>query len=224
MMNVNKFPFTGTAIGRLILLTLLSFGSTGYLHGQNIDFIRGADLSFLSRIEDGGGIYFDNGVDYDALLMFKNHGFNTVRLRLWHSPDEGYSGLEDVLTMSSRIKALDLKLLLDFHYSDTWADPAHQTTPAAWQGLAVSELADSVYHYTSAVLTALSLQETPPDYIQLGNEISCGMLWDTGRICEPFDNDSQRQNLLLLLTAASSAVHESLPPDHNVQTIIHYAD
>jgi len=111
------------------------------------DFIRGVDLSMLQQIEANNGIYRENGIEKDALQIFKDHNINFVRLRLWHAPSGGYDNLEKTLLMASRIKSFGFKFLLNFHYSDTWADPAQQTKPTAWQNLSFQELKDSVYQY-----------------------------------------------------------------------------
>jgi arabinogalactan endo-1,4-beta-galactosidase len=92
-----------------------------------------ADLSALPAIENGGGQYFANGEASDAIELFKSNSFNTVRLRLWHTPANANSSLEQVKTMARRVKKAGMKLLLNFHYSDWWADPAHQEKPDAWR-------------------------------------------------------------------------------------------
>jgi arabinogalactan endo-1,4-beta-galactosidase len=145
-------------------------------------FIRGVDISFTPQIEDLGGKYFDNGVQKDALDIFKENGVNYVRLRIWHTPSDGYCGLEKTLAYAARIKAKGFKFLLDFHYSDWWADPGKQNKPAAWTNLSFSVLKDSVYGYTKNVVEALKNQNVLPDMIQIGNEITAGMLWPDGRV------------------------------------------
>jgi arabinogalactan endo-1,4-beta-galactosidase len=112
---------------------------------KSSEFIKGVDLSMLLQIEANNGIYRENGNAEDAIQIFKNHNINFVRLRIWHTPSGGYDNLEKTLLMARRIKALGLNFLLDIHYSDTWADPGHQTKPAAWQNLSFQELKDSVY-------------------------------------------------------------------------------
>jgi arabinogalactan endo-1,4-beta-galactosidase len=121
----------------------------------NSELIKGVDVSTLFEIEDNGGIFKENGNPKDALEIFKDHGINYIRLRVWHTPKNGYCNLAKTLLMASRIKNLGLKLLLDIHYSDTWADPAHQKKPVVWQNLSFQELKDSVYLYTYNVISAL---------------------------------------------------------------------
>jgi arabinogalactan endo-1,4-beta-galactosidase len=185
-------------------------------------FIKGADISYLPQIEDNGGVYKMNGFAEDALQIFKDHGFNYIRLRLWHTPQENYNNLEKILYMATRIKNKGLKFLLDFHYSDTWADPGHQTKPAAWQALTFPELKDSVYTYTKNVLNALYNQGTLPDMVQLGNEINSGLLWNDGRVGGSYD--SQWPNLADLLKEGVLGVRESCPDGDSVKIMIHIAN
>lgn len=145
-------------------------------------FIRGVDISFTPQIEDLGGKYKLNGVEKDVLDIFKENGANYVRLRLWHTPKDGYCGLAKTIAYAQRVKAKGLKFLLDIHYSDTWADPGHQTKPIAWAGISYGALKDSVYSYTKYVIEALKNQNAPPDMVQIGNEITSGMLWPDGRV------------------------------------------
>lgn len=155
---------------------------------QWTDFAMGADLSYANAVQDGGGVYNDSDVVKDPFLIFKTHGANTVRVRLWHNPqwqaslNNGaiYSNLADAEKTIGRAKAAGLAVCLDFHYSDRWADPAAQQTPAAWQGLTVAVLKDSVYGYTLAVLNYLKGKNLTPELVQIGNETNTGMLFPTG--------------------------------------------
>ncbi|MCD6205411.1 MAG: glycosyl hydrolase 53 family protein, partial [Candidatus Marinimicrobia bacterium] len=113
------------------------------INSDSSAFIKGADVSFIPQIEDFGGVYKENDIPQDPLKIFKDHGFNYIRLKLWHTPTENYNNLEKILYMAKRIKDRDLKFLLNFHYSDTWADPGKQYKPAAWEGLAFNVLKDS---------------------------------------------------------------------------------
>jgi arabinogalactan endo-1,4-beta-galactosidase len=151
-------------------------------YSQNENFIRGVDLSFTPQIEDLGGQFKVNGVSKDVLDIFKENGANYVRLRLWHTPQDGYCGLQKTLAFAKRIKEKGLKFLLDIHYSDSWADPSKQTKPAAWTNLPYPVLKDSVYNYTKNVITLLKNQNTLPDMVQIGNEIIQGMLWQDGKV------------------------------------------
>jgi len=167
----------------------------------------GADISFLPQLEDRGMKFSDKGVEKDALLILKDHGFNYVRLRIFNDPagDSGYSrgrgfcDLEHTKEMAQRIKAAGMKLLLDFHYSDTWADPGKQYKPAAWRSLSFPALKEALYAYTKKVLTELKAQGTLPDMVQVGNEINHGILWPEGSIHYP-------DSLAQLLSAGIAAV------------------
>jgi len=150
--------------------------------------ILGADISFLPQLEDRGIKFSDKGIQKDAIEILKDHGFNYIRLRIFNNPaaDSGYSpkkgfcDLEHTKQMAKRIKATGMKFLLDFHYSDYWADPGKQFKPSAWKGLSFSLLKDSIYRFTKMVIAELKEQGTEPDMVQIGNEINHGMLWPDG--------------------------------------------
>ncbi|TDH19968.1 DUF4982 domain-containing protein [Segetibacter sp. 3557_3] len=158
--------------------------------GRTADKMLGADISFLPQLESRGIKFSDNGKEGDAIEILKHHGFNYIRLRIFHNPaaDSGYSpgrgfcDLEHTKQMAKRVKAAGMKFLLDFHYSDTWADPGKQFKPAAWKGKAFPELKQAVYDHTIEVMRALKDQGTPPDMVQVGNEINHGMIWPEGKI------------------------------------------
>ena len=174
--------------------------------------ILGADISFLPQLEAKGIKFSDKGIEKDAIEILKDHGFNYIRLRLFvepandsgYSPGKGFCDLAHTLQMAKRIKKAGMKFLLDFHYSDTWADPSKQYQPAAWKGLAFPQLTNKVYEYTKQVLSALKAQETLPDMVQTGNEINHGILWPDGSIQHP-------DNLAVLLKAAIAAVRDIDP-------------
>ena len=160
---------------------------------KQVDKMLGADISFLPELENEGIKFSDRGVQKDAIQILKDHGFNYIRLRIFtnpsndsgYSPGKGFCDLEHTRQMARRIKAAGMKFLLDFHYSDYWADPGKQFKPAAWVGKDFSALSDSVYAYTRAVMLSLKSQGTIPDMVQVGNEINHGMIWPEGRISSP---------------------------------------
>jgi hypothetical protein len=153
----------------------------------------GADVSFLPQNEARGSIYKDQGVEKDALDIIEDNGINYIRLRIFvnpenekgYSPERGFCGLDYTLGMATRVKAAGMKLLLNFHYSDTWADPQKQFKPEAWAELDHDSLKDTLRDYTQMVIMALQEQGTPPDMVQVGNEINHGMLWPDGHIGNP---------------------------------------
>ncbi|WP_062541974.1 glycosyl hydrolase 53 family protein [Rufibacter tibetensis] len=154
------------------------------------DRILGADISFLPQLEARGIKFTDQGVEKDAIAILKDHGFNYVRLRIFnnpahpkgYSPEKGFCDLEHTKQMAKRVKAAGMKLLLDFHYSDYWADPQQQNKPAAWVGKDFSVLKDSVQAYTQHVMQQLKNQGTEPEMVQIGNEINHGMIWPEGHV------------------------------------------
>lgn len=188
---------------------------------QQGGLIKGADISFLKEIENHGGVFSEVGGRRDFLDILKDHGFNYVRLRLWHSPEAGYCGLDSTLAVASRVKAKGFGLLLDIHYSDTWADPGRQSKPRAWEGVGFQALEDSVYEYTRRVIGRLRAQNTLPDMVQIGNEITCGMLWDDGRTCGAADTPEQWRKLGGLVRAGVRGVEDGLGKGDSVRIMIH---
>jgi len=186
------------------------------------DYLRGGDLSFTPQIEDAGGTYSVAGMVADPLQILSAHGMNAVRLRLWHSPAEAYCGLAHTKAMAQRVKDWDMQLLLDIHYSDTWADPGQQTLPAAWSELDFSGLRDSVYQYTFEVMEQFQQNGILPEMVQLGNEINCGMLWPLGAVCGENNTPEQWQQLADLLQAGKEAV-EAVSGEDSVTIMIHPA-
>lgn len=152
--------------------------------------ILGADISFLPELEDKGMKFSVNGKEEDAIKILKDHGFNYIRLRIFnepanpkgYSPGKGFCDLAHTLVMAKRVKAAGLKFLLDFHYSDYWADPGQQNKPAAWVGEDFPAMKKSLHDFTVKVMTALKDQGTTPDMVQVGNEINHGMDWPEGHI------------------------------------------
>lgn len=174
-------------------------------------FIKGMDVSFLDEIETFGGTYEENGVKDDALAILKRSGVNAVRLRIWNEPPGGFCDLKRTLLMAKRIKDLGLFFLLDFHYSDGWADPANQWKPKAWEGLIFADLVQAVHDYTLDVLTALKRQGTLPDMVQIGNEITPGMLWNDGRVDGEHDTDEQWEKFAALVKSGIRAAKSTNP-------------
>ena len=152
------------------------------------DYAIGADLSFLKQAEDRGAVFKDNDEARPGLQVFKGHGYNWIRLRLFHTPTRLPNSLEYTITMASDAKKLGFKFLLDFHYSDTWADPGKQFIPKAWEGKSHEELAQAVFDYTRDSIAAFREAGVLPDMVQVGNEVTHGMLWPDGKLPEHWDN------------------------------------
>jgi arabinogalactan endo-1,4-beta-galactosidase len=208
----------------IVLVLLLLFLQAVDSRAQRKAFIRAADGSVLDQVEQSGGKYFDQGTERDALSIFKKYGFTHIRLKLWHTPDLPYNGLPRVLEMAARAEELGLGIILDFHFSDTWADPGHQTKPDAWEALPFDILTDSVKRYTGHVISKLKAQQTLPEIVQIGNEITCGMLWDDGRVCDPWNTDQQWQKLGDLIKHAIQGMDEELDEGEDIEIAIHFAD
>ena len=150
----------------------------GYSTGDPV--VLGADLSYVNEMEECGGVYREGGQVVDPFVLFADRGANLVRVRLWHTPSNQYSTFLDAQRTIRRAKDAGMKVLLDFHYSDHWADPGKQVPPAAWTGLTTDIMRDSVYAYTYQVLDRLAEEDLLPDMVQIGNEINPGLLLPYG--------------------------------------------
>ncbi|GAB1822598.1 glycoside hydrolase family 53 protein [Herbidospora sp. RD11066] len=144
--------------------------------------IRGADVSSLAKSEAYGGVYRDaNGRRGDALRIMQQAGVSHIRLKVWVNPADGYNDKAHVVAVAKRAKALGLKVLVDFHYSDSWADPGKQNKPAAWAALPYDQLKQAVYDHTFDVLNTMKRQGATADLVQVGNELNGGLLWPDGQ-------------------------------------------
>jgi arabinogalactan endo-1,4-beta-galactosidase len=179
-------------------------------------FFRGADVSWLAQMEATGYVFYDeNGNAADCLDLLMARGINSIRLRVFVHPSSdkisGHCSPEETAEMAARAKAKGLEVMLDFHYSDTWADPAHQTKPATWASVSFAALKDSVYAHTYYTLNLLKQAGVTPKWVQIGNEIPSGMLWPSGHINNP-------QQLAELINSGNQAVKDI---DNKIQTIVH---
>ena len=151
-------------------------------------FLKGVDVSFLPQYEESGMVVKDiDGTPMEPFDLLEKYGVNAVRLRLWHTPANikesgGYCSLEHTTAMAKRIKTHNMEFMLDFHYSDWWADPASQKKPAAWADLSFEELEQAVYDYTRDTLQRLKEQGLLPEIVQIGNEIRSGFLFPEGQL------------------------------------------
>jgi len=145
-------------------------------------FARGADISWLTQMEASGYKFYNAaGSAMDCMQLLKSLGINSIRLRAWVNPAGGWNNNADLVAKAVRAKGLGLKILLDLHYSDTWADPGHQVKPAAWAGDDLAALNSAVYSYTLSVLDTLKKNGVVPSWVQIGNETNDGMLWPDGK-------------------------------------------
>lgn len=189
------------------------------------DKFVGADLSQWLAYKNNNAIWKENGtVIRNIPQYFYDNGYNAARLRLFVNPDLNSAACQDldyVIESAEAMRDAGMKICLDFHYSDTWADPGKQYKPAAWETLGTEDLAEKVYSYTHEVLTELKSRNIDLALIQTGNEITGGMLWDNGRANvwdDAFNTDEQWNNFRLFLSKASTACREVYP---DAKIIIH---
>jgi arabinogalactan endo-1,4-beta-galactosidase len=156
---------------------------------QHTDYAVGADLSFLKQVEDSGVKFSDNGTVLPGLQIFRNHGYNWIRLRVCVEPVGAHlpNTLAYTIAVAQQARALGFKFLLDFHYSNAWADPTNEPTPDAWKGLAPEALVDTVFAYTRDTIAAFRDANALPDMVQIGNEIGNGFLWPVGKLPDNWD-------------------------------------
>lgn len=149
------------------------------------NFAKGADVGWLSQMEATGYRFYDaDGTEKNCLQLLKDRGMNTIRLRVFVNPSNdrinGHCSKDETVAMAVRAKNLGMRVMINFHYSDTWADPGHQNKPAAWVSHSFTTLLSDVYNHTFEVLTALKTAGVTPEWVQIGNEIPGGMLWPEG--------------------------------------------
>lgn len=173
-------------------------------------FISAVDISSYPEISNFNPIFYDlNGEQNGFLDILKVNGINTIRLRLWVNPSNGYSGFQEVKEFSRIVKNKGFKTWLSLHYSNTWADPSQQETPVQWQGISIDQLKDSVFNYTNKIVN-----EIQPNYIQIGNEINTGFLHPQGHVSNNF------QNFKDLIKTGIEAVRNS---NSDTEIILHFA-
>ena len=168
--------------------------------------IKGVDLSSLSNIEDLGGKFFYQGKQEDCLKILKECNINLIRIRLFNDPfsndkksyGAGYSDIDNVIKFASRVEAENIDWLLDFHYSDFWADPGKQILPKAWKNYNLEELINAVYDFTYESLNKIKENNLKPSIIAIGNEITNGMLW-------PYGHADNFENLIKLINSGIKA-------------------
>lgn len=179
-------------------------------------FANGADIGWLSQMEASGyKFYNDSNIEKDCMDILKEKGINSLRFRVWVNPTDGWCGKKDVATMAIRAKNKGFRIMIDFHYSDTWADPGKQGKPAAWKNDAISKLDTDVYNHTYEVLDTLKSIGVIPEWVQIGNETSNGMLWPDGMA------SSSMKNFASLVTSGYNAIKAV---DSSILAIVHLAD
>ncbi len=174
---MKKYNLFVSLIAILLILPQLSFAQ----------FAKGADVSWLPQMEASGYIFRnDKGQKEDCLSILKKHGMNSIRLRTWVNPNDnpqsGHCSKEETVAMALRAKKLGMNIKIDFHYSDSWADPKQQVKPKAWEGLSFDQLKQALYDYTFDVMSALKKAGVTPKWVQVGNETPGGMIYPEGKI------------------------------------------
>ena len=178
--------------------------------------VRGADVSWLTEMEAAGRKFYDqSGTATECMTLLKSIGVNSIRLRVWVNPVAGWNNAADVLQKAVRAHNLGLAVLIDFHYSDTWADPGHQTKPAAWASLSFSDLKNALAQHTSDVLQQIKTAGVTPTWVQVGNETNNGLLWPDGQASTNMNNYAQ------LVNAGYDAVKSVFPA---AKVIVHLSD
>jgi arabinogalactan endo-1,4-beta-galactosidase len=179
-------------------------------------FALGADISWLTEMESAGKKFYNTaGVEQDLLTVLKGVGMNTVRLRVWVNPANGWNNTADVVAKAVRAKNQSMRVMIDFHYSDSWADPGKQTKPAAWAAQDINGLKASVANHTTDVLKAVKAAGVTPEWVQVGNETNNGMLWPEGRASTNMANFTQ------LVNAGYDAVKAIFP---SARVIVHVSN
>ncbi|MFT4024527.1 MAG: glycosyl hydrolase 53 family protein [Flavihumibacter sp.] len=177
------------AFAILALLAACNKGGNKPAPGQPTDppattshFVKGADISWVTEMEAAGKKFYNHsGTATDCFSLLQSLGFNSIRLRVWVKPADGYNNIADVLAKAKRAQALGMRLLIDFHYSDTWADPSHQEKPADWAALSFIELKAALAAHTKEVLQQLKTAGITVQWVQVGNETNDGLLWPDGQ-------------------------------------------
>jgi arabinogalactan endo-1,4-beta-galactosidase len=204
---------------RLLLMSLLTFVTYFSINAQTVTtpaFSKGADVSWLPQMEVTGYKFYDSdGTEKEGLQLLKDRGINTIRLRVFVNPSthktNGHCSPAETVALAIRAKNMGMRIMINFHYSDTWADPGHQTKPAAWASHSFADLQNDVYNHTYDVLNALKTAGVTPEWVQIGNEIPSGMLWPEGST----SNWNQLAQLLNKGYDATKAI------DSTIKVIIH---
>lgn len=179
-------------------------------------FANGADVGWLSQMEARGYAFKDHsGIKKNCLEILKEEGINALRFRVWVNPSGGYCGKQDVAHMAHRADSMGFKVMLDFHCSDTWADPGHQAKPAAWVNDTLAQLLTHLYNHIYGVLDTLKSLGVTPAWVQIGNETNDGMLWEDGRAT------THMNNFAAMIKTGYSAVKAV---DSSIQVIVHLSN
>jgi arabinogalactan endo-1,4-beta-galactosidase len=182
----------------------------------SFSMLRGADVGFLTQMEKNGDKFFNTTDQQDLFTILKERNINAIRLRVWVNPaaPNYYNGIKDVVAKAVRAKNAGMQVLIDFHYSDSWADPKQQNKPAAWTGYSLNTLATAVATHTTACLDSLQAYGVTPAMVQVGNETDYGMLWPTGKLPDSM------ANYATLYKAGYNAVKAF---NSNIKVVVHFS-
>lgn len=187
-------------------------------------FAAGVDVSELQVLQQHGAVYRDRGIAQSPYTIFRENGINWMRIRLFVHPS-GVGPLTNdlpyTIALAQKVKKNGFHLLLDLHYSDSWADPSQQYVPKAWSGLNHKQLVDEVRKYSRETLLTLSAADAAPDMVEIGNEITNGMMWEDGRVTPSSEDETQWTHLTDLIKAGISGVDEAFPSRKPPQIMIH---
>lgn len=202
---------------KIISLLFVLLSTPGFVWAETpsttATFANGADVSWLTQMEASGRKFYNAaGTQTECMSLLKSLGINSIRLRVWVNPATGWNNAADVLVKAKRANDLGLRLMIDFHYSDTWADPSHQTKPSAWTVLNLADLKTAVANHTTDILTLLKNNNITPEWVQVGNETGNGMLWETGKA------STSMANYAALNNAGYDAVKNTFP---SCKVIVH---
>ncbi len=180
-------------------------------------FAKGADVSWLTQMEASGTKFYDkNGSEKESMSLLREMGTNSIRLRIWVNPADGWCGKDDLIAKAWRAKNLGYRLMVDFHYSDSWADPGKQPIPEAWKDHDIEAMKKAVADHTTDVLQTLKDRGIDVEWVQVGNETNTGMLWPVGQVVE---NDFT--NFASLVTSGYDAA-KAVYPDAKV--VVHLSN
>ena len=227
----------------LLLMAAQSAPAASTQPSSTAAFLLGADISALAQAEGRGAAFSDHSKPDDPIAIFRRHGWNCFRLRLFVNPN-GRGGTVNTLdytrALAKRITSAGAVFILDLHYSDTWADPQHQLKPAAWKNLDFDALESTVEKYTADVVTDLEKHGCPPQIVQIGNEITGGTLWPDAQVAvplstvkvfddtvrpihppQPYDDAKQWDRLCRILAAGARGVRRAATPSGPIRIMIH---
>ncbi|MBQ7811345.1 MAG: glycosyl hydrolase 53 family protein [Bacteroidales bacterium] len=224
MKFLNKLLNSGACIAAVTLAACCSCTDTPLPHtpAENPEsvtcdrtaFAKGADISWVTEMESKGMKFYNSkGEERECTALMKEIGMNSIRLRVWVDPADGWNSAADVLVKAMRAQKLGMRIMIDFHYSDTWADPGHQAPPAAWADYDIDGLVKAVYDHTSDILSLLKKYGVEVEWVQVGNETRTGMMWPLGSY-----NENGGKNYTALTNSGYDAV-KSVYPDAKV--IVH---